>query len=157
MVSLLVVMSESEDAAFAKAILGRNNDWFVDSASSMASALDLLKRKRYDAIVISYNLRDGCCLSLREWINDECAFIVVTPPDDSRATAQALVGGATDCVIRDALFEISLRSSVANVVKQTGDKTTKVRLRRNTSPLPVNNRLKKVLARKREEGQPVGH
>ena len=116
---ILIVESDEKEASRIRQILSSYTNWMVDTAPSLSSALDALKLKRYHAVVIDYELADGCGLDLKEWMRDDCGFILLALPNDARSAVQAIQSGVTQCVVRDALLELVLPSAIENWLQRS--------------------------------------
>ncbi len=91
-----------------------------DEAATLAEAIDLLDRNRYDLILLDYHLPDGTGLTLLDWCAEHKrsdAVIILSGEDGIDAAIGALRRGADD-FLRKPCHLAQLQRSVENVLQK---------------------------------------
>lgn len=72
----------------------------IDQAETLADAYELIRKKRYDIVLIDYRIPDGTGLDLLEKIRGTPS-VLITGSGDERVAVEAMKGGAYDYIIKD--------------------------------------------------------
>jgi len=114
MASILLVEDNDDHAALARAALvGSQSMFLVERAASADECLAMLAKKRYDAIVLDYNLPRKSGLELLQEI-EEAAYatpvVMITSHGDEKIAVEAMKSGAYDYVskVDDYLTKLPL-------------------------------------------------
>jgi DNA-binding NtrC family response regulator len=91
---------EIEHMALVRMIDEKGLPYNVDHAATFDLALKLLKKNRYDVVLIDHRLPDGTGLDLLEKIKGVPA-VFITGSGDETVAVKAMKGGAYDYIIKD--------------------------------------------------------
>ena len=105
MIRVLHIDDDSSALELTKIFLNRlNSDIDLDWASSAKEGLEKLKRKRYDCVVVDYQMPKMNGLEMMERINRhkrEVPFILFTGEGDEEVAARAIELGADDYIEKE--------------------------------------------------------
>lgn len=101
MITILAIEDDRVDQmALRRMFDERKNQYRYRIAGSIAEALSLLERERFDIIVTDYRLGDGTGLELFDHIANT-PIIVITGGGDEETAVKALKSGAYDYLVKD--------------------------------------------------------
>ena len=118
--SLLVIEDNKMDQMAFERHLKQHEDYSFTLSSSVANALEILRKQKFDVIVSDYNLGDGNAFDILDFLSKEIknnketffenfnsldqAFIIVTGAGDEEVAVKAMKEGASDYLIKDLDF-----------------------------------------------------
>ena len=107
----LVLLVEHSDAArelCTNAILSQSHLYGVDAASNTQDAIAKLENRKYDVIVIDYELpdnEDGSLVASLHKLVPDCPIIVITAVDSPELALKVLLSGASDYLPKIAEYQ----------------------------------------------------
>jgi len=101
--NVLLVEDSPTDALLVQAVIEELPDFQLEKVSRLSEAIECLKTKDFDIILLDLNLPDAAGLEavvkLRQYVQ-EIAIIVFTGMDDEQLGIMALQGGAQDYLVK---------------------------------------------------------
>lgn len=121
--SILMVEDNPDHAMLARSALLRNRTWLIEIASTMGEAFEKMRHRSYEVLLVDYCLPDGYGLDLLDWVDEECAVVMMTAQGSEQVAVEAFRRGALDYVVKDALF----REVLPEIVEQALAKNRAIR------------------------------
>ena len=119
---LLVEDNEDDALRIQRMLRGGGRRYDITSATSGEQALALLRDddRRFDCVLLDYNLPDADGLQFLRSIRDTpVAVTVLTGRDDDEVAARMLEAGAEDYLLKDGLTAHALTRSIENVIEKS--------------------------------------
>ena len=135
--SLLVIEDNPVDQMAIERYLKQHSDYSYAFSSSVQTALDVLRKQKFDVIISDYNLGDGNAFDILEFLISDSkdksdplgenlpildqAFIIVTGAGDEEIAVKAMKQGASDYLIKDvdlsflAFLDITVKKSFKRI------------------------------------------
>lgn len=117
-VSLLIVEDNPDHLELVQAALDKHHNWKIDTADSLARAYDLIIHNYFDVVLVDYVLPDGRGIDLLDWVNKECAVVVMTSQGSEEIVVESFRRGAINYVVKDTLFGHNLLEAVEQAVNK---------------------------------------
>ncbi len=124
-VSILYVEDDPMDQELVVRRLSKEKKFFIEIASTIGEAYNLLQEKQFDLILIDYKLPDGDGISLISWIKEKgisSPSIIITGRGDEKTAIAALKTGALDYISKQPGYLEKLPSIIDNVLWRAKEK-----------------------------------